>query len=128
MSITLSYGYKKPQTGDKGSSWFPDLEHDIQQLNDHTHNGVTSAKIPTTNIGVVKQTLAGPWVEDVPSTRWYQELTLPNDANYADVVIVVKSAAGDQLLLDVKAGSTAKKYKVYTNDQGLTNAVAHILV
>jgi hypothetical protein len=128
MATTLSKGYILPNTGDKGSTWFPALEHNITQLNDHKHDGTTSFKIPTTNVEAVKQTLAGPWVVDVADTRWYQELTLPNDANYSDVVIVVKSAAGDQLLLDVKAGSTAKKYKVYTNDQGLTNAVAHILV
>jgi hypothetical protein len=128
MSITLSYGYKKPQTGDKGSSWFPDLEHDIQQLNDHTHNGVTSAKIPTTNISPVKYVLSGSWTEDLPNQRWYKELDLI-DVNYSDVVIIVKNSVGDQLLLDVKpVTGQEKKCRIYTNDQNLTDAVAHILV
>lgn len=44
--LTLSYGFKLPQTGDKGSVWFPALEDDITQLNAHDHNGVNSAPIP----------------------------------------------------------------------------------
>lgn len=126
MSITLSYGYKKPQTGDKGSTWFPDLEADIQQLNDHVHNGINSAKIPTTNIDPVKQSLlSANWLLESPG-KWYQELDLV-DVDYANVVIIVKNSLGEQLFLDVKPGSSAKKYKVYTNDNNLT-ATAHVLV
>jgi len=42
---TLSKGYKLPQTGDFGTDWFPALEDDIQQLNDHAHNGIDSELI-----------------------------------------------------------------------------------
>ena len=128
MATILSKGYILPNTGDKGSTWFPALEHNITQLNNHIHDGITSEKVKTTNIEPVKYVLSGSWTEDLPNRRWYKELDLV-DVNYADVVIVVKSAAGDQLLLDVTSVSgNAKKCRIYTNDQGLTNAVAHILV
>jgi hypothetical protein len=127
MSITLSYGYKKPENGDKGDVFFPDLEFDIQRLNDHTHNGVNSANIPTTSISSVKQPLpSANWLLE-SAGKWYQELTLPNDANYSDVFIMVKNSAGDQMFLDIKAGTSSKKYKVYSNDNNLT-ATAYVLV
>lgn len=133
MSITLSYGYKKPQTGDKGSTWFPDLEADIQQLNDHAHNGSNSARIPSTNILSVKVSLDDPvlgqptWTTESDG-KFYKEIIIPNDANYADVFVMIKNAAGEQMFLDIKpvSGNT-KKFKVYSNDSGLS-ATAHILV
>lgn len=42
---TLSYGYKKPANGDKGSVFFPALAVNAQLTNDHTHNGSDSAPI-----------------------------------------------------------------------------------
>lgn len=133
MSITLSYGYKKPQTGDKGSTWFPDLEADIQQLNDHAHNGSNSARIPSTNILSVKVSLDDPvlgqptWTTESPG-KFYKEITIPNNADYADVFVMVKNDVGEQMFLDIKpvSGNT-KKFKVYSNDSGLS-ATAHILV
>lgn len=61
--LTLSYGYKKPETNDKGPIVFPALEDNIQQLNDHTHDGSDSAQIPSSSILPTVQTLlAADWV------------------------------------------------------------------
>jgi hypothetical protein len=49
MSTTLSFGYKLPQTGDKGSTFFPDLEFDITRLNGHSHNGTDSDRLTAKN-------------------------------------------------------------------------------
>ena len=129
MSTTLSTGMKLelPDTGDKGSIWFPVLERNIVKTNDHTHNGTDAAKIVSTNVTAVTQSISSAGWTNQTNGVWEQELTLPNNANYADVAIIVKSAAGTQLFLDVKAGTTAKKYKIYSNDNSL-NATAHILV
>ena len=48
--ITLGYGFKRPSSGDKGSAFFPALEDNITQLNDHTHNGVNSAPLAATAV------------------------------------------------------------------------------
>lgn len=127
MSIPLNYGYIKPTTGDKGSVWFPALETNITLLAAHNHDGATAAKIVGTNILTVKQSiLAANWT-DPTNGIYYQELELPNQANYSDVFIMIKDSTGNQLFLEVKPGSTAKKYKVYCNDASLV-ATAYILV
>jgi len=48
MALTLSHGFVKPQTGDRGVVWFPALEGNIQKLNDHTHDGSNSSLISIT--------------------------------------------------------------------------------
>lgn len=126
MATTISYGFILPDTGDKGSVWFPALETNITKLAAHTHDGFNSAKILTTSITAVTQAIPASWSDPVNGV-YSQELTVPNDANYADVFIMIKDAANNQMFLDVKPGTTAKKYKVYSNDNTLT-ATAYILV
>jgi hypothetical protein len=48
--ITLTFGILKPENGDKGSSFFPALEDNFEQLNDHNHDGVTSSKISSLGV------------------------------------------------------------------------------
>jgi len=131
MATTLTTGLKLilPNTGDKGSIWFPALEHNITQTNDHVHDGSVGAQIPSTNILPVKQTIsASNWVVEVANQTWSQEVTLPANVSYSDVFIMVKNDVGEQLFLDIKpVTGQDNKYKVYTNDNGL-NATAHLLV
>lgn len=129
MATTLNYGFILPNTGDKGSVWFPALETNITKLADHNHNGSNSAKIPSTSISAVTVAISSGVAWTLESAgKYYQEITIPNDANYADVFVMVKNAAGEQMFLDIKpvSGNT-KKFKVYSNDSGLS-ATAHILV
>lgn len=55
--IVLSNGYKLPEIGDFGDVWFPALEDNIQRVNDHTHDGNDSAKLPGTSIEAIVQTV-----------------------------------------------------------------------
>jgi len=48
--ITLTFGILKPQNGDKGSVFFPALEDNLQQLNDHNHDGFNSSKISSLGV------------------------------------------------------------------------------
>jgi hypothetical protein len=80
MSRTLSNGYKLPEKGDLGSSWFPDLEFDIQRLNDHTHNGQDSNKLTIVSISVITQILsAGDFaIPEAPNDNvWRAEVECP---------------------------------------------------
>lgn len=56
--IVLSNGYKLPETGDFGDVWFPALEDNIQRVNDHTHDGSNSNKLPATSLTGVIQTIS----------------------------------------------------------------------
>lgn len=79
--LILSKGYKKPQSGDKGSVWFPALEENIQQLNDHTHNGTDSQLIAGGSVSNQVVTIAA--VDWVSSGSGYRFLVpLPSGYTY----------------------------------------------
>lgn len=88
--IILSHGFKKPQTGDFGDEFFPALEFNIQQLNDHTHNGTDSSKIPASSlISVVSTILSGSFVDQ--GNGYYRALfTIPSGGLADETVLTAK--------------------------------------
>ena len=79
MSTTLSNGYKLPENGDLGSSWFPDLEFDIQRLNDHSHNGIDSNKLTASSISLITETIAlDAYTYDEISNRYKAVIAMPS--------------------------------------------------
>lgn len=112
---TLSYGYKLPETNDKGPVVFPALEDDIQQLNDHTHDGANSAKLDAKSIDSIQQTLAsGSWV-GVANNQYRQLVTVPAGIDYDKINIGFRIANGDYVYPTVERVSSTQYY-VYTND------------
>lgn len=77
MSDLLSKGYKRPNTGDPGSTWMPDEEDNITRLNDHTHNGTDSfllnASLLTKDTSVAA---SGNWVDN-GAGGYNQTITVP---------------------------------------------------
>lgn len=72
---TLSYGYFKPETGDRGTTLFTALEDNIQRLNDHNHDGNNSSLLPAQNIQASSQTiLAAAWDGTGLPTGHYRQL------------------------------------------------------
>lgn len=118
--ITLSYGVLLPQSGDRGSTWFPALEADLSYLNDHTHNGVVGAPIPATNIAPVTQpVLAAAWVAYVDGT-YRQLLTVPNGKNFSAVSITFRDSTTFQTYALGTEAASATTYYVYINDSTKT--------
>lgn len=75
MPTTTSYGYTKPTDGDRG--FWNSLNTNVQQLNDHAHNGVNSAKIAPTAITKATQSiLAAAWSSS-GGGNYTQTVTLP---------------------------------------------------
>lgn len=114
--LTLTYGFKKPQTGDRGSVFYPALEGNFQQLNDHTHNGVNSAKLDTA--ATVVQTTAissASWGADLGGGNYRQAITLPASLSYDNIMINVKGTDGHIYYLTIEKISATQFY-VYTND------------
>jgi hypothetical protein len=84
---TLTYGYKKPETGDRGNVFFPALEDNIDRVNDHDHNGTNSAKLTTTSTDATRQTIAaGSWV-DQGNDVYRQTITMPSGLEFDNVKI-----------------------------------------
>lgn len=84
---TLTYGYKKPETNDKGPIVFPALQDDIQQINDHDHNGANSKKITSASIDLAPQTiLAANWVS-LGGGNFHQQVNLLPGYVYDNVTL-----------------------------------------
>lgn len=107
---TLSYGYKKPQNPDTGDQWFPALEADIQQLNDHNHDGVTSAPLSAQTLSL----LAANWVATA-NGLYRQSVTLPTNYQYDSTDIWVRTATGEAVYPTVEKIDSTHFY-IYTND------------
>ncbi len=128
--LTLSYGYKKPETGDKGNVFFPALEDNITLLNGHTHNGTDSALIPVTSLTKSTQSiLAAAWVV-TSGGRYRQEVTLPSGFTFAATVMrfVINGggADGEIIFPSLLKGSAANKYYVYVNDNTLALTALYV--
>lgn len=116
---TLSYGFKKPQTGDKGSVFFPALEDDIQQLNDHTHNGVNSSKLSgPASATVVTQTMSV-W-ENVATGLYRNLVTMPGTLKFDEVAMQWRNVGDEQPVYPKIVKVTANTYYIYMNTDGLT--------
>lgn len=117
--LTLSYGFKKPETGDKGSVFFTALETDMQLLNDHTHNGTNSSKLTTLASEVLtSDVLSANWVAS--GTGFRQLITMPAGLTYDKVMIGFKeSTASGVAYLDTEKVA-ASTYYVYCNDSTKT--------
>lgn len=131
--LTLTYGYFKPQTNDKGSVWFPALEDNFQRLNDHTHDGTNSALLPSSSINKTgfSSTIAA--VDWSGSAGVYTKLvTVPsgisgaatyNDITYYD--IVVKNSSGD-LIYPTITRNSASTFTVSVNDSSLALTIYYL--
>ena len=123
----LTYGLNKPETGDKGSVFFPALEANITQLDSHNHDGVNSPKVPITNITVATQAIAsGSWVS-AGNGRYKQTVSMSGGKQYDDYFITFReTSTGHQLGLTCeKVGATS--YDVYINDNSL-DVTAYYLI
>lgn len=133
--LTLSYGFKKPQNPDRGAVFFPALEFNIQQLNDHTHNGANSALLSPTVITTLTQSVsAAGWAAVSGKAGLYsQVVTLPSaitglsfNNTIASYQILIKDGSlGHVLFLTVEQASTTT-FTVYSNDNTLTLKVYYL--
>lgn len=115
--ITLSKGYKKPETGDLGSVWFQALEDNIVQLNDHTHNGVDAAPIQTIDLSTSNSKVtvnSGDFVNQL-NGYWRATVSIPGFGGVDNYVITAKDPTTKEIVyLRIEKLSTTQIY-VYTN-------------
>ena len=119
MSTTLTYGLKRPDDGDLGSTWFPNLYDNITQLDAHTHDGITSSKLTSSSLTAVTSALtSGDWAAVSGKTGLFsQTVGMPTGLDFDDYFVVFKDSSGDQLFLNAeKNGSAGSSYDVHIND------------
>jgi hypothetical protein len=119
MMITLSRGFKKPQDGDQGDSLFTALEENVQQLNDHDHDGVNSEQLTAQSIvGIPQNILAVNWVAFGPTGHYRQQVTIPAGFDFDTVQISFRLSTGEYVFQTVERVSDTQ-YFVYTIDNTL---------
>ena len=112
---TLSYGYKRPQTGDQGSTLFQALEDNITRLNDHDHDGSDSAQLTTSSVVATTQSISsGSW-SATSQGNYRQLVTLPGSLDIDDIGIIIKNSSGHIVHATIEKVSDTTYY-VYTND------------
>lgn len=129
MSTTLSRGFKRPDTGDRGTSWFQDLSDDITQLNSHTHNGIDSEKVNVSAIVKQSQTLLNSaWGADLGGSTYKQSVTMPAGLVFTDSQITFINVTGANLGTTIyptvnQTGVSA--FDVLVNDNTMTVRVVY---
>lgn len=123
---TLSKGFKKPQTGDKGSVFFPALEDNIQQLNDHSHNGSNSQLLTASASTAVTQSISSASWSHQGGGTYRQTVTMPGVITFDTHAIELRnSATNRKLFLDVEK-VTSNTYYVYVNDNTLNLTALYV--
>jgi hypothetical protein len=116
----LSYLFKKPQSGDKGSVFWPALEDDIQQMNDHSHNGTNSARLASSSVTSSTQSVSSASWSAQGGGTYRQLVTMPGSMLYDEYMIVFKhSTSKEQMFLKVEKVSS-NTYYVYINDNSVS--------
>jgi len=113
--ITLSNGYRLPETGDFGNEWFPSLEFNIERLNDHNHDGLSSEKLTSSNfVATVVTVSAGSLVNQL-NGYFRAEVNTPNGNDIANYTVVVRDpVTKEQIFLKVVKSGITSVY-IYTN-------------
>lgn len=128
--LTLSYGYKLPQTGDYGSVFFPALEDDITQLNNHTHNGIDSAILSSTSVNPTSDSiLAVNWSATSGGT-YRQLVTTPPSISFDSYGMAFRITNGADIGVEIhptilKVSNTT--YYVYVNDNTINLNVLYLV-
>ena len=125
MSTTLTFGRKLPTDGDRGSTWFDDLETNIALNDAHTHDGVTSASLATKDLTKATQTLlSASWAAVSGEQGTYsQTVSLPSGVTLANMMPKFQvNTAGAELgdILDLRVEQvTSVSYEIFINDNSL---------
>jgi hypothetical protein len=114
---TLTYGLKRPSTGDSGSTLFAALEDNITQLDGHTHDGVDSPALPAQSITGVTQTISSAsWVASGATGHYRQQVTVPAGFDFDLVQISFRTSAGAYIHPTVEKVSDTQYYVYTTNN------------
>lgn len=135
--ITLTYGRKKPQDGDRGAAWFPALDDNIVLDDAHTHNGVDSAFLPSSSFAKFSSTIvAAQWSSD-GGGNYSKLVTVPsgisstvtyNDIIYYDTICKINTVGatyGDVIYPGIERES-ATTFTVRVNDNTLDVIIFYV--
>lgn len=116
---TLTYGLKLPETGDQGTTLFEALEDNIEQLDEHSHDGVDSPNLsPQAMPGITQTISSGSWSASGATGHYRQQVTVPAGFDFDEVTISFRTTAGAIIYPTVEKVSDTQ-YFVYTTDNAI---------
>jgi hypothetical protein len=122
--ITTLYGYKIPESNEKGAVVFPAMEDNIQRMNDHDHLGVNSKPLtPAAFPATVQVLLAGSW-SLVADGIYKQTATVPAGLDYDLTSKEFRLSDGDLFYPTVNRLSNLQ-FEVFINDPTQAVTVAY---
>lgn len=113
--LTLTYGFKKPEANDKGPTIFPAMEQNIQQLNDHTHDGSNSPRLNASSVATVSQTVPKAGWLDLTNGNYHQQVTMLPGFSYDTSVLSFRNPDGSYVYPSVTKISPSV-FDVTSND------------
>lgn len=123
--ITLSFGFKKPETNDRGPIVFPALEDNIQQVNDHTHDGTNSSKLSSAAFLPTSAVLvSGGWVSQ-GNGLYKQTVSLPAALTYDSTGFDCRLDDGTVVYPTILKVSSSQ-YDVFLNDNTVGMTILYI--
>lgn len=113
----LSNGYKKPETGDLGSTWFPALEDNIDLSNSHKHDGTDGVKIQAISLVNTNSTLTvlAASFADQGNGYWRATVTVPAGLSYDNFNVTVKDPTTKEIIHVKQEKLSATQFYIYTN-------------
>lgn len=118
--LTLSFGFKKPQTNDKANVVFPALEANFQQLNDHDHDGSNSKKLDGASMESTVVTVTSAGWSALGDGYYEQTVNVPTGIDYDKATVQVKLSTGEIFYPKVTRVSAAQ-IKIQVSDNTLNN-------
>lgn len=121
--ITSTYGVKLPEDGDKGQPVFNAINSNFQILRDHTHNGVNSAKIASSDLAKSAVNIDKVnWVASSGGIGYEQTVTLPGVYTIANCTFRFRIRTGanqSKIIHPTVIPSSLTQFKVIVNDSDL---------
>ncbi len=112
---TLSKGVFKPDNGDTGDVFFPDMAANCDWMNNHTHNGTNSQLLASTTQAI----LSAAWAAaPIAGGLYVQTVTMPSGFSYDSCEIWFKLSSNEYVFPSIERAS-ATTFKIYTNDNTL---------
>lgn len=115
--ITLTYGTKIPETGDRGAPLFDALEENFTKFDSHNHDGVNSPLLTAQAfVGVVETILAAGWATyGGPIGHYRQLVTMAPGFLFDTTKIGFRTTTGQYIYPTVER-VTSTTYYVYSTD------------
>lgn len=123
--LTLTYGRKKPETGDDslgGTGWMQAIDDNTVLDDAHSHNGVDSPRLDSRALDAYTTTTGTGWGTTIGNGLYRLSMAMPSGRDFDKYNIAFKTSAGQRVDLDYLK-IDASNFYVYTNDSSANYTV-----